>query len=72
MERPDKAARLLGAAEALRQKINMDMTPPEREEYEKEVTDLKANMGEKEFKSLWAEGRSMRMDEAIELAMASE
>jgi predicted ATPase len=72
IERPDSAARLLGAAEALRQKINMDMTPPEREEYEKEVADLKANMDEKEFKSLWAEGRSMRMDEAIELALASE
>jgi predicted ATPase/class 3 adenylate cyclase len=72
MEQPDKAARLLGAAEALRQKIEIDMTPPEREEYEKEVVDMKANMDKKEFKSLWAEGRSMRMDEAIELALASE
>jgi hypothetical protein len=50
----------------------MDMTPPEREEYEKEVADLKVNMDEKEFASLWAEGRSMGMDETIELALASE
>jgi hypothetical protein len=69
IERPDKAARLLGAAEALRQKINMDMTPPEREEYEKEVADLKANMDEKEFASLWSEGRSTTMDEAIAFAL---
>jgi hypothetical protein len=48
------------------------MTPPEREGYEKEIADLKANIDEKEFRSLWAEGRSMRMDEAIELALASE
>jgi hypothetical protein len=69
IEQPDKAARLLGAAEALRQKINVEMTPPEREEYEKEVADLKANMDGKEFASLWADGRSMEMDQAIELAL---
>jgi hypothetical protein len=48
------------------------MTPPEREEYEREVADLKANMDEKEFGSLWADGRSMTMDEAIEFAVDSE
>ena len=69
IERPDKAARLLGAAEALRQKINMDMTPPEREEYEKEIADLKANIDEKEFASLWVEGRSMTMEQAIAFAL---
>jgi predicted ATPase/class 3 adenylate cyclase len=69
IEQPDKAARLLGAAEALRQKIEIDMTPPEREEYEKEIAELKANIEKEEFASLWAEGRSMTMDEAIELAL---
>ena len=65
----EKATKLLGAAEALRQKIEIDMTPPERDEYDKEVADLKANMDEKEFASLWTEGRSMTMDDAIELAV---
>jgi len=69
MEQPDKATQLLGAAEALRQKIEIDMTPPEREEYDKEVADLKTNMDAKEFASFWAEGRSMTMDKAIELAL---
>jgi hypothetical protein len=72
LEQTEKATRLLGAAEALRQKIEIDMTPPEREEYEREVADLKANMDEKEFGSLWADGRSMTMDEAIEFAVDSE
>jgi len=71
LEQTEKATRLLGAAEALRQKIEIDMTPPEREEYEREVADLKANMDEKEFTSLWADGRSMTMDEAIEFAVDS-
>jgi len=68
----EKATKLLGAAEALRQRIEIDMTPPEREEYDNEVADLKANMNEKEFASLWAEGRFMTMDEAIELASDTE
>jgi len=72
MEQPDQAARLLGAAEALRQKIEIDMTPSEREEYEKEVADLKANMDGKEFASLWAEGRSLSMEQAIQFAFAPE
>ena len=38
-------------------------------EYEREVTDLKANMDEKVFASLWAEGRSMTMEQAIQLAL---
>jgi hypothetical protein len=45
------------------------MTPQEHELYNKEVADLKANMGEKEFTSLWADGRSMTMDEAIRFAL---
>jgi tetratricopeptide (TPR) repeat protein len=69
MEQAEKALHLFGAAESLRQKIDIDMTSQEREEYEKEVADLKANMDELEFASLWAEGRSMTMDAAIELAL---
>jgi tetratricopeptide (TPR) repeat protein len=72
LEQAEKATKLLGAAEALRQRIEIDMTPIEREGYEKEVADLRANMDEKEFSSLWAEGRSMTMDEAINLALSEE
>jgi tetratricopeptide (TPR) repeat protein len=70
MEETDKAVQLLGAAERLREIIEINMTPQEHDEYEKEAADLKANMDEKDFKSLWAEGRSMSMDEAIELALS--
>ena len=54
LEQVEKATKLFGAAEALRQKIESDMAPHEREEYEKEVSDLKANVDGKEFVSLWA------------------
>jgi len=70
LEQVEMATKLLGAAEALRQRIEIDMTAYEREEYDKEFADLKANMDEDEFAFLWAEGRSMTMDEAIELALS--
>jgi hypothetical protein len=43
-EEDQSAARLFGAAEILRENINMPMTPIERIEYEREVNDLRANM----------------------------
>ena len=69
LEQAEKATKLLGAAEALRQKIEIDMTPSERKEYEIEVADLKANMDEKDFATFWADGRSTTMEQAIQLAL---
>lgn len=65
----ERAVKLLGAAEALRETIQIDMSQLERVEYEREVSDLKANLDEKVFAQLWSLGRSMTMDEAIELAL---
>jgi hypothetical protein len=68
-EQPERATILLGAAEALRELINIDMSRMERVEYERELADLKANMNEKDFNSAWGRGHAMTMDEAIELAI---
>jgi tetratricopeptide (TPR) repeat protein len=65
----DKSVKLLGVAETLRKKIEIDMTVQERAEYDNEVADLKASMGEREFTSLWTEGCSMKLVEAIQLAL---
>jgi tetratricopeptide (TPR) repeat protein len=64
-----RAARLFGAAEALRQNINIPMTPLERAEYEPEVNDLLANTEEATFAKAWAEGRAMTMEQAIAFAL---
>jgi len=71
-ERAERAARLFGAAEALREKINIPMSPPERVEYEKEVADLRAGMDEKAFTSLWAEGRALTIEKAIQVALQAD
>lgn len=68
-EQPEHALKLLGAAERLREIIQIDMWEKERVEYEREVNDLKANMDAKQFSSLWAEGKSMTMEQAIQLAL---
>lgn len=71
-EQGERAVKLLGAAEALRESGNSPMTPQEGVEYAKEVASLRAGMDEKDFLSLWAEGRSMTMEQAIEYALNEE
>jgi hypothetical protein len=54
-----KAARLYGAAEALRERIGIAMTPIERSEYDAEVARLKAGIDDKDFATAWKDGRAM-------------
>jgi hypothetical protein len=68
-EEPHKAVRLFSAAEALREKIQSPMTDQERAEYDPYMTQLRAMLPEVEFNALWAEGRSMTMEQAIQLAL---
>jgi hypothetical protein len=70
-EEGERAARLLGAAEALREKINIEMSHFERIEYTQQVTDLRNGMDEKAFSNLWSEGRAMTMEQAIQFALES-
>jgi len=68
-EQTERAAKLFGVAEALREKINIAMMPQEQIEYDREIVDLRANIDEKTFASHWAEGRAMTMEQAIEFAL---
>ena len=69
-EEPYRAARLFGVAEALRDKAQSPMTDFERIEYDQSVSQLRAMLAEAEFNSLWAEGKSMTMEQAIRLALS--
>jgi hypothetical protein len=71
-EQGERAVRLMGAAEALRQASNSPRTPQERIEHERELASLRAGMDEKTFDLLWAEGGAMSMDQAIDLAMGEQ
>ena len=68
-EEPERAALLLGAADALRKVIDSVMTSYEQVEYEKEVSVLRELLGEVEFNKQWVKGGNMSVDEAIEFAL---
>jgi len=69
-EEPQHAIKLFGAAEALRERIQAPMTDHERVEYEQSVAQLRTILPELEFNSLWAEGRAMTMEQAIQFALS--
>lgn len=69
-EQGERAVKLMSAAEALREASNSPRTPQERIEYDNELASLRAGIDEQAFTSLWAEGRSMTMEQAIEYALS--
>jgi len=69
-EEPQAAVKLFGAAEALRDKIQAPMTDYERVEYDQAGVHVRSLLPEPEFSSLWVEGQSMTMEQAIEFALS--
>jgi hypothetical protein len=65
----ERAARLYGAAEGLREKIAISMTAVEKAEYEQHIADLRAACDAKAFAAAWSAGRAMSMEQAIAYAL---
>ncbi len=68
-EEPQRAIKFFGAAEALREKALSPRTEQEQNEYDQSVAQLHAMLAETEFNALWAEGKSMTMEQAIQLTL---
>jgi hypothetical protein len=62
------AARLLGAAEALRDPQDATMWPPERVARERVLPALREVLGEEGLAAALAQGRELTVDQAIEEA----
>ena len=73
-EELQRALKLLGAAEALREKAQSPMTDHERIEYDQAVAQVRALLNASDVNSLWVDGRAMPMEQAIAyaLSMATE
>jgi len=69
---PERAARLFGAAEALREATGAPMAAHERPEYEREVTALRAEWPAPELEAAWAAGRALTLDEAVAHALSDD
>jgi predicted ATPase/DNA-binding SARP family transcriptional activator len=61
---PERAARLRGAAESLREALHAPLPPHEQGEYDRHRTALREALGEEAFARAWAAGRAMTPEEA--------
>jgi predicted ATPase len=67
--RPTRAARLLGAAEALWAVSTAPRWPNERDDFRRLVLATRAQFGEAEFAAAWAEGQATPVEQAIAEAL---
>src|SRR5207247_3919333 len=61
-----RAARLLGAAAALREASGVTLLPGEAADHERQIDALRASPG---FTEAWAEGRALSLEEVVEHAL---
>lgn len=66
---PQRAARLLGAADGLREALGTPRPPIERVDYEQKVTALLAALGDGAFATAHAEGRALPLEQAVDEAL---
>jgi hypothetical protein len=69
---PERAARLFGSAEGLREAMGAPLPPAERAEHERSVAAVRTSLGEETFATAWAAGRAMPMEEAVSYALEKE
>jgi tetratricopeptide (TPR) repeat protein len=67
--RPRQAARLRGAASALRARLHDPIRPAQRAEYDQALAVLQDALGAEAFEAAWAEGVALSFDEAIAAAL---
>jgi non-specific serine/threonine protein kinase len=64
-EQPVQAARLFGAAETLRESAGVPLPPVHRAAYERDLAAARAALDERAWRTAWAEGRALLMQQAI-------
>jgi len=69
---PARAARLWGAAEALRAMIGAPMRPIERPTHDRHVSAARAQLDEATFAAAWANGRALTIEQVIAYALTTD
>ncbi len=62
---PERAARLFGAVEALREATSISLPPLRRAEYDRAVEGIRAHLDEATFAAAWTQGRTMPPEQVI-------
>ena len=68
----ERAGRMFAAAESLRESIGAVLPLAEQLELDRNVSPLRAHLGDAALQSTWAEGRAMTLEQAIEFALAPD
>jgi hypothetical protein len=66
---PERAARLIGAAQALRAELNSEMAPNERPDFEATLAALRLNLDEAALQAAWSNGERMGLQSAVTYAL---
>lgn len=66
---PERASRLYGAVEALREVISAPIPANARAEHAHDIAAIYHALSEEVFATMWAEGRAMTIEQAIEYAL---
>jgi hypothetical protein len=66
-----RAARLFGAAEALREAMGIQLSCEEQEECERDFSIARSGLGESAFAAAWVEGRAMPVEQVVADALNS-
>jgi non-specific serine/threonine protein kinase len=69
---PEHAARLLGAAQALRDSVGLPVYTDLRAEHDQVIEAARGALGEAGFTAAWAEGEAMDLQQAIAYGLAAE
>ncbi|MCW5852579.1 MAG: tetratricopeptide repeat protein, partial [Anaerolineae bacterium] len=70
--RLERAARLFGAAEALREQVRPMVWPAERFEWTRHVATLRDRLDLTTLTSAWADGRAMTIEQTVDYALSVE
>ena len=71
-QRPEEAARLLGAAEALRESLGVGLAPAEQTTHDETVDAVRGSLAEERFVAAWLQGKELPLDDAIAYALEGE
>src|SRR5262249_24908007 len=70
VEHQADAARLWGAAEALREQIGTPMWPIDRPDFERRAATARATLADETFGAAWQAGRSLTWEQSMDEALA--
>ncbi len=69
--RPEQTARLFGAAEAAREMTGAVLQPQGENAYARDLRAAQSGLSEEAFKSVWTDGRTLSLGQAIDEALAA-